>query len=150
MIVACCSRSLLLLHRSSVLLTTVFHSIISYLCVHYIHFNMHFSTIAAITSLLTTAFAQPHAHAHSHALEVRQTPSKPCSHMTGGIHVIVAPGNGTTQPPFGLLTTLSASILQAIPGSTNVSLPFNHSETNGVKQTAGGVSLIAHECRDCH
>lgn len=72
-------------------------------------------------------------------LKSRQVPSKPCSHTTGGIHVIGIPGEGSADPPYGLLSTTVADILNAIPGSTNISLPYDHSNTNGVQQSDQGV-----------
>jgi len=104
---------------------------------------MQFSTIAAIASLLSTALAAPHAHAHSHELEVRQTPSRVCSKQTGGVHIIAIPGEGSTNPPYGLLSSLAASLMKAIPGSSNISMPYNHSETNGIKQT-GDATVTLH------
>ena len=95
-------------------------------------------------------------------LEGRQVPSKPCSQLTGGVHVIATPGEGSADPPYGLLGSLSRSILAAIPGSvstssccksgggysnqadhasqTNVSVPYNHADTVGTRQSDGAVS----------
>lgn len=76
-------------------------------------------------------------------LVLRQIPSKPCSQYTGGVHVIVTPGEGYASPPFGFLTSTAAAILKALPGSSNVSLPYDHSDKNGTRQTHAGVSLMA-------
>lgn len=75
-------------------------------------------------------------------LAAAQIPSKPCSHRTGGVHVIAAPGEGSANPPYGLIGSLATGILNALPGSSNISLPYNHDEVNGVTQTQDGVRLL--------
>lgn len=55
-------------------------------------------------------------------------------------HVIATPGEGSADPPYGLLGSLARSILNAIPGSTNVSVPYNHADPVGTRQADGAVS----------
>lgn len=71
-----------------------------------------------------------------------QIPSKPCSHLTGGVHVIAAGGEGDANPPYGLIGSLAQGILKAIPGSSNISLPYDHDQVNGVTQTQDGVRRV--------
>lgn len=71
----------------------------------------------------------------------RQVPSLPCSHLTGGVHVIAASGDGAANNGiYGLIGSLATSILIAIPGSTNVTLPYDKASNMGVAKTTGGVS----------
>lgn len=74
-------------------------------------------------------------------LESRQVPSKPCSHLTGGVHVIASGGDGIQNTgQYGLIGTLATKILQAIPGSTNVTLPYDKDQsTYGPTRLDGGV-----------
>jgi hypothetical protein len=60
------------------------------------------------------------------ALSRRQVPVKTCSHITGGVHVIAVGGANTAdEKAYGYLASLATSILNAIPGSTNVSVPYD-------------------------
>lgn len=101
---------------------------------------MQLSSVLTLLSVAGAAVAVPHVHEHRVPLEARQTPIRACSHMTGGIHIIAMPGAGSTNPPYGLLDTLRQSLMSAFPGSSNVSMPYNHTDPNGLRQSADGVS----------
>lgn len=104
---------------------------------------MRVQAVAFVTvSLLSSIGAVPASRSSSPLLLGRQVPSKQCSHITGGVHVIATPGEGFAAPPYGLIGSLTKKILKAIPGSTNVSVPYNHSNPNGLQQTQDGVCLF--------
>lgn len=106
---------------------------------------MQFATLAlSAFTLVSSAVAHPsaavgHASGHAAVHEKRQIPWRPCSHLTSGVHIIAAPGEGSANPPYGLLDSLRQSIMAAIPGSTNISMPYDHNEAVGLKQTRDGV-----------
>ena len=89
-----------------------------------------------VLALVTTSLAAPAE------LDSRQVPTKPCSHLTGGVHVIASGGDGIQNTgQYGLIGTLATKILQAIPGSTNVTLPYDKDQsTYGPTRLDGGVS----------
>ena len=97
---------------------------------------MHISAVLPVLTLVSSAWAAPTD------LESRQVPSKPCSHTTGGVHVIASGGDGIKNTgQYGLIGTLSTKILQAIPGSTNVTLPYDKNQAGyGPTRIDGGVS----------
>lgn len=83
--------------------------------------------------------SKPEANGTS-KLVARQRPVKPCSHLTGGVHVIAASGDGADNiGQYGLLGSLATSILNAIPGSTNVTLPYPKGSSDTVGKTTAGV-----------
>jgi len=74
-------------------------------------------------TLLQLATAAPSAREAQHRLDTRQWPVRPCS---TGVHVIAAGGRGTPNlKEYGMLYSLAQSIVNAIPDSTNVSLPYD-------------------------
>lgn len=111
---------------------------------------MHFQNLALTAfSFLTLTTALPSAIEAEQDLEARrvselvgrQVPVRPCSHLSNGVHVIAASGDGANNiGGYGLLGTLAASILKAIPGSSNVTLPYpKDSSTPVVYKTTQGV-----------
>lgn len=89
----------------------------------------------------TLAIASVVAASPAVELTKRQRPVLPCSKQTGGLHVIAASGDGQANiGGYGLLKSLADSILRAIPGSSNVTLPYDKASSDGIGKTTGGVS----------
>lgn len=102
---------------------------------------MQLTNFLTTLAVLRITAAAPAAFADSeNALQPRQVPSAPCS---TGVHVIAAGGKGASNPrDYGLLGSLSTSILNAIPGSTNVSLPYDKlNVAPGTNAIPDGVSI---------
>lgn len=105
---------------------------------------MHRTSLLTILSLvpLTLSTAIP---SDGWELDKRQRPVRPCSHLTGGVHVIAAGGDGVQNTgQYGLIGSLATRILQAIPGSTNVTLPYDKSRNGAqVPKIDQGVCLTS-------
>lgn len=88
---------------------------------------MHLTSLLAVLSIVPLALSTA-ISTDGWELDKRQRPVRPCSHLTGGVHVIAAGGDGVQNTgKYGLIGSLATSILRAIPGSTNVTLPYDKS-----------------------
>lgn len=118
---------------------------------------MLFTQLLAGLTLLGAAAAAPADHDKELLEKVRrQYPVRACSHDTGGLHVLAAGGANSNDPKaLGFLSALSNSILDAIPGSTNVSIPYDKVVPLSPNSIPDGVSSFspAHStvlCTDEH
>lgn len=97
---------------------------------------MSFKSLASTAILFgSAALARP-----SQPLNARQVPTMACA---TGVHVLAVSGDGATNvDQYGLIGALATDILDAIPGSSNVTVPYNKTATNRLQATDAGVCMI--------
>lgn len=91
---------------------------------------MQFTNAALSASLLSFAFALPSD----------VFPRQAGATCATGVHIIATPGEGSADPPYGLLMTTVSNITDAIAGSDGVAVPYDHTQTDGVTQSYDAVS----------